>query len=95
MTPAKIKKEPVSPRKSPIQKPDEQTEPREDKKQEEIIDTSNIKKEKQTTWVCHHVRIHQLAWQHFEAEWYRQEWTSRKGRHEYTTENCSILTANS
>ena len=46
MTPAKIKKELVSPRKSPIQKPDEQTEPTEDKKQEEIINTSNIKKEK-------------------------------------------------
>ena len=46
ITPAKIKKEPVSPRKSPIQKPDEQTEPTEDKKQEEIIDSSNIKKEK-------------------------------------------------
>ena len=46
MTPTKIKKEPESPKKSPIQKPDEQTEPREDKKPEEIIDTSNIKKEK-------------------------------------------------
>ena len=46
ITPAKIKKELVSPRKSPIQKPDKQTEPTEDKKQGEIIDSSNIKKEK-------------------------------------------------
>ena len=60
MTSAKIKKEPESPKKSTIQKPDEQTEPREDKKLEEIIDTSNIKKEK-TTWACHHVCIHQLS----------------------------------
>ena len=46
MTPTKIKKELVSPKKSRIQKPDEHTEPREDKNPEEIINTSNIKKEK-------------------------------------------------
>ena len=46
MTPTKVKKELESPKKSTIQKPDEQTEPKEDNKPEEIIDTSNIKKEK-------------------------------------------------
>ena len=45
MTPAKIKKEPVSPTKLPIPKPDQQTEPTEDKKHEKLINTSNIKKE--------------------------------------------------
>ena len=46
MTPTKVKKEPESPKKSTTQKPDEQTEPKEDNKLEQIIDTSNIKKEK-------------------------------------------------